>query len=326
MVRNFLRIAFLSLALFGLSKQANAQLTINLDFSSFNSGAPTDGGTILGGATLSEAQGVIEAAATYWENVFVDSSSSIAWSTNIGGNLVQDIDVTWGALGGQTLATGGTGWFTSDGRWAGNATLTWDNDGTSEFYVDSNPQDSLEWGQSSERDLNFNGVDVNVERVHYDAPAGVIRDNTDMFTVAVHEIGHALGFLGSQFPAFGDADIGNDGDVDITSGFLSGAQIGYSGGHTSFEIQSPGNGDFPYDPDNGTFGSFNYGPNVMSPSILSGVRKDLTEADIVMVAEFLEFDMNTVNFNPMVAAIPEPGTAFALTLLAMAGLSRRRRN
>jgi len=139
-IRKFLGASALFLVVvLGFTSESNAQLTINLDFGNFNSGAPANGSSILGGANLSDAQGVIEAAATYWENAFANSSSSIGWSTNVGGNLVQDIDVNWASLGGSTLATGGTNFF-GDGRWGGNSSLTWDNDGSSNFYVDPHIQ------------------------------------------------------------------------------------------------------------------------------------------------------------------------------------------
>lgn len=302
---------------------AHGELIINLDFTNFNSTAPADGSAILGGATRLQAQNVIQEAANIWEAAFANSSSSIAWSSNVGGTLTQTIDVSWAPKGGTTLATGGTNWFLSDGRW-GSGSLEWDNDGTSQFFVDPTPSEHSEWQQFSERDLSFNGVDVNVERVHFDAPAGVARSNSDMLTVAVHEIGHALGFLGT-FPAFAASDLGSDNDIDITSGALNGAQIPVDGGHTDFVIQSPST-QFPYDPGPGfIFPPFDYGPNVLSPSIQTGTRKLLTESDIATTAQFLEFDMNTVNFNPQMAAVPEPSSFLVLNGLVIGGLFLRRR-
>lgn len=325
LVRNIL----LPCLLMALSlSRASADLTINLDFSNFDTSAPADGHVILGGATRAQAQSVIGAAGTYWESVFASSSSSLPWAT--GGNLTQDISVGWASHGGSTLATGGTGWFLSgdptvDGSWAGNASLTWDNDGSSTFFVDTTPFDNSEWNQSSERDITFEGVSMNAERVHYDAPAGsTARDNTDMLSVAIHEIGHALGFLGT-FPAFAASDTGSDNDIDITSGVFAGAEIPILGGHTDFELLTPAGGDFPNDPGGGSFfNQFDYGPNVMSPGIVGGTRKLLTEADIAITAQFLGFDMSTVNFNPNATAVPEPSGIVVLAL-GVCGIAYRRR-
>ena len=226
---------------------ANADLTINLTFD--NSAAPADGDAILGGATQTQANAVIQHAANVWETVFAGSTSSISWATN--GNLTQNIAVGWVNQSGTTLATGGTSFFQS-GEWA-SGSLNFDNDGSSQFFVDSTPLDSVEWNQFSARDIAFAGVDVNAERVHYDAPAGVVRDNSDMLTIAIHEIGHALGFLGVVYPPFADSDDNNDGDIDITSGPLEGAEIDHLTGHTNFEITSPGDGDFPFDPGGNAF-------------------------------------------------------------------------
>jgi len=309
-----LRSAFLS-GLCLAPTVAVAQLNINLDFSDFGTDAPANGSAILGGGNLADAQSVIQKAGDYWESVFANSSSSIGWSTNVGGTLTQNISVGWGAQTGPTLASGGTGWYLSDGRWSSGA-LTWDNDGSSEFYVDTDLTNSSEWNGASTRDKTFNGVDINVERVHYDAPAGTVRDNTDMLTVAIHEIGHALGFLGS-FPAYAASDAGSDNDIDITSGAFNGAQIDIDGGHTDFQIQTPGT-DFPYNPGGGSFFPLvDYYPNVMGPSVTTGTRKLLSEADIAIVAEFLEFDMSTVNFNPTLSVVPEPSS---LSLLGVSGL------
>ncbi|MFT5906398.1 MAG: hypothetical protein ACI9E1_002006 [Cryomorphaceae bacterium] len=314
-------------AITGLSfspSPASATLTINLDFTNFSSGAPSDGDAILGGANLSDAQAVIQKAASYWESVFENSSSSIGWTTNNSGNLTQNITVGWGGQAGDTLASGGTSWFTGggNGRWS-SGTLTWDNDGTSKFYVDTDTTNSSEWRQSSSRDMPFNGVVMNAERVHFDAPAGIIRDNSDMMTVAIHEIGHALGFLGS-FPAYAASDIDSDGDIDITSGAYNGAQLAIDGGHTDFQIETPPGGDYPYDLGGGSsWVPGNIYPNVMGPSITTGTRKLLTEADIAIVAEFLQFDMDTVNFNP--SLVPEPSSTLLLGLGSLALFVRRRR-
>jgi hypothetical protein len=323
MYKNNFFLAALAGSSFFMIPDTNASLIINLDFSSFSTGAPSDGSTILGGANLSDAQVVIEKAARYWESAFEVSSSSIGWSSNSGGTLTQNIAVGWGGQGGSTLASGGTNWFGSDGRWASGGSLTWDNDGSSSFYVDTDPTNSSEWNKYSSRDLTFNGVDMNAERVHYDAPAGVARSNSDMLTVAVHEIGHALGIL-PTFPAYAASDLGSDNDIDITSGVFNGAQIDIDGGHTNFLISTPAGGDFPYDPGGGSFfPESTYNPSVMGPSSTAGTRKLLTEADIAIVAQFLEYDMNTVNFNPSI--VPEPSSILLLGLGSLALFVRRSR-
>ncbi len=317
----FLIVAGIGILCTGPLQETRADLEINLNFSGFSTNAPADGSAILGGATQAQAQAVIQSAADYWEEVFAGSNSGLSWAT--GGTLTQNITVGWGAQGGMALASGGTSWFPS-GEW-GSGSLTWDNDGTSQFFVDTTPLDSVEWNQYSARDLNLGGTNINVERTFYDAPAGITRDNADMLTVAVHEIGHALGFIGS-YPLYGPTDLGNDGDLDITSGPFSGAEIPYIGGHTNVMIDSPGFGDFPYNPGGGGFfPTFLDNPNVMAVGITSGVRRLLTEADIAIVAEFLDFDMATVNFDARVAAVPEPSviSLFALGLIVAAGRRRR---
>lgn len=312
-------------AVVGCPTKANAELIINLDFSDFTTGAPADGSDTLGGATLAQAQTVIETAAEYWEIAFANSSSSINWvgqGANNGGTLTQDIAVTWAPKPDNVLATGGTGFLFFDGRWDGG-TLSWDNDGSSQFFVDTTPGEHSEWNQFSERDHSHGGISMNSERVHYDAPPGTVRDSADMLSVAVHEIGHALGFGG--LPAYLDADLGNDSDIDITSGDFSGAQIAIHGGHTEFLIESPPGGDFPYDPGEGSFfPPFDYNPSLMGPSIVTGTRKLLTEVDIAIVAQYLEFDMSTVNFNPQISAVPEP-SSFAVLGAGLLYVVRRRR-
>ncbi len=291
------------------TKRTMADLIINLNFANFNTAAPADGSAILGGSTKSAAQNVIQTAANYWTNAFANSNSSRSFAT--GGRITQNISVGWQSHAGSTLATGGTSFFGS-GEFAGGS-LNFDNDGSSNFYVDSNPGNNSEWLQSSQRSMSFNGVNMNVERVHFDA-SGLARTNNDLLSVSIHEIGHALGFL-SGYPGFSGT---------ITSGAFNGALIPTVGGHTSFQILSP-NGQFPFNPGGGGFfNQFQYNPNVMGPSLVTGVRTTLTEADIAIMAQTLGFDMATVNFNP--TAVPEPSSIMfvAISLLGLGMVAKRR--
>ena len=314
---------FISTSLVATTAQAG--LTINLDFSNFNNGAPADGSAVLGGNTRAAAQDVIQTAADYWEAAFVNSTSTASFA--VGGTITQNIDVVWGPQSNSTLATGGTGFFIPSGAYT-QGTLTFDNDGTSTFFVDNTPTDNAEWQQFSGRSINAGGVnDINVERQYYDAPAGTVRDNNDLLSIAMHEIGHALGFF-DNYPLYDAADIGNDGDLDITSGAFAGSELALSPGHFDINLDSPGNGDFPYDPGgNSFFTTFTIGTPILGPSIVTGTRKLLTEADIAAVGEFLAFDQNTINFNPsLVAAVPEPGTMLVLALIGgVTGVRRYRR-
>lgn len=303
-----------------------------MNYNNFQTNAPTSNlNTILNGATIGEAIAVMDHAAAIWEKAFENSSSSLSWASS--GVLTQTISVDWDSHSGDTLATGGTGWTSgTDNPWT-SGSLDWDNDTSSTFFVDTTPWDNSEWRQSSQRDINFADVLVNAERVSYDAPAGTARDNSDMLSVAIHEIGHALGFLGGVdgYPLYNAADLDDDNDIDIESGPFLGAEIDILGGHTDFEIASPGNdakgpgfSDFPYDPGPGSaFANDNYNPSLMAPGGFSGVRNGLTAADIAIVAEYLAFDQSTVNFNPVVA-IPEPGTV-SLLVIGCGGLALNRR-
>ena len=293
-----------------LAGGAQGQLVINMDYSAFTTGPTGNVNSILKGAGLQDAIAAMDQAAAIWEDVFANSSSSLSWASN--GVLTRNINVSWTSHGGNTLARGGTPFF-SNGQWAGDGTLRWDGDGSSDFFVDTTPGDDSEWRQSSERSQSLGGVLVNVERVSYDAPAGTVRDGVDFLSTALHEIGHTFGFS-SGYPLFDDADLGNDSDIDIIGGPLNGADIPVNSSHVNLSIGSPGNdslgtgrSDYPYDPGgNSFFPNSTYNPANLAPSTTPGVRMALTEADIAIAAQFLDFDMATINYDP------NPGSGIVL--------------
>ena len=166
--------------------------------------------------------------------------------------------------------------------------------------------------KSSSRSQDLGAGAINIERAYYNAPSGsAARDNTDMMTVAIHEIAHALGFL-SGYPKYDALDVGSDGDLDL----VDGSGIAYSGGHHSLTVGAPETPGFPSDGYSIIGDSY---PTVMGPSIVGGTRKLATEADILTVASIHGFD--NVDTNPQ---IPE-GSVAGLMAITCLGLMRRRR-
>jgi hypothetical protein len=305
-----LRIVVAMFLVFQLTSLSRADLTINFDYSAFGaSGAWSNlhndswTGPVSDAQKQAAAETVISAAGQYWENAFAASTT----------NLTLDIEVAWDAKTGSTLAQGGSSFY-GNGDIA-SSSLTWDNDGSSDFFVDLTPWENSEYADYSSRSADFgSGALLEYEDVAYNAgPGSAARDNSDMLSVAIHEIGHALGYLGT-YPRYEVLDVGNDGDLDLSTG----DEFTYTTGHLTFDTTIPENPGFPYD---GAYITGTYYPLLMGPSIVTGTRKFASEADILVMSEVQSFE--NPNLNPTI--VPEPSSLLLIGLGLLGVVSGRRR-
>jgi len=305
---NPFHIAILAL----LSNTSTSQASLNIDLTFDYTGANNSslfndawsGSTSLN--TKKPAfESAIRAAADRWESAFSASTKDLSYT----------IAVSWAAKSGGTLAAGGPTWNSSNNEII-SATLVWDNDGSSKFFLDTSVSSNSEWTKYSSRSMNFGAGNVNVERVYYNATTGAERDYTDLYSVALHEIGHTIGFV-SSYPKFTVLDADSDGDLDLSDG----SQIAYSGGHSNISISTPEyTTPDPYlFPHTGSSIGSSYNPMLMSPSVVAGIRRDLSAADIQIVADIQGFD--NVDFSP----VPEPSSSLLIGLGSIALILRRRK-
>ncbi len=218
---------------------------------------------------------IFRAAADWWERTIQD-------------DFTLNIDFGWASLDddilGVTIAP--INFPITD------ATIQFDNDGSSEWFLDSTPDQNEEFQTFAESRENLGGGEINTGRI-YTANGGDAFGKVDLLTTAKHEIGHALGF-NKENPGW-DAPI----VISEPLPFL-GTEI-------------------PTIPDGG--GHINISTALLATNLAPSQRIAQSDVDILGVAQVNGFE--NINLNP-VHSVPEPFTILgSFTALGLGVLFKR---
>src|SRR6185369_3110397 len=148
----------------------------------------------VGGGSLETC---FNAAADIWEEAIKDD-----WHVRISYRW-ENLAVQWGSE------------FTAsktNGR-ADEAVIFIDNSGTLNLYLDPNPWDALEFDSYTETVIDAGGGPLIGARYFYGPNTADASNRFDVFSMCVHEIGHALGMDGT-LPGW-DTSTSNDGYLHI---------------------------------------------------------------------------------------------------------------
>lgn len=270
MNKRTLHMAFATVVAMGMVVPQATSLTIVRNF-----GGGTASNT-AGGGTL---QTIFNAAADCWEAAILDTHTV-------------SLNYSWAALGGGTL---GVHQLVSQGGVPHRetaATIRFDQ--STAWFTDATPLAIEEYNTYTETTANLGGGNMIVGR-NATGATGSALGRFDLFTVALHEIGHSLGLSGAN-TAF-QAENGN-GQINITGPrpFAGAAINTVSGAH------------------------LNLSNALMFPSVSPSERNLFSHADILANAQISQFTNLNLNAHP----VPEPASMVALALGVGAFLRRRK--
>ena len=169
MIKKYRKFAALVAVFIFLSVSESSALTI---VTRFIGGTPP--ANTSGSGNLTD---IVNAAARMWESVYADS-------------VTVTLDYGWASIpdAGNHIALG----FNEEGNQEIVGMLLFNNNGATPFYLDPTPELNEEYQQSDEEFQDFGGGLINVARI-FRQPTGEAAGYVDLLSVALHEIGHAMG-------------------------------------------------------------------------------------------------------------------------------------
>lgn len=279
-----LRTFAIGFILFAVSGQAHS-LIINATFA---------GGTAHASSTgTGNLQSIFGAAADWWEAAIQDP-------------FTLNLTYQWGSLsvlGSHSLTAQAGGRETA-------GTITFDNDGSTDWWLDATPFDASEFSTFTAYQADLGGGLINTGRV-YTGGIGDAGTDFDLFNSVIHEIGHSLGMSSANLSFQSEARQPGpgDSDIDVTIAGFAGTILAVRS--TTAHYLSTG------DTAQASLGRI----------VSRGSRHMLSCVDILGNAQISGFtNFNCDPDNPSVS-VPEPGllTLVGIGLAGMAWTRRRKR-
>jgi hypothetical protein len=251
------------LALWACPSAAEA-LTINTIFVPAGneiSGVGMAEGPAGGSTGRGDLSSIVRAAADAWEAVILDNHTV---TVNFGWFPTEPISPS---AYHQALNAGGNPQRPTEGSVVFNSR----RDGDSPFfYLDPTPDLNEEFVFSEHRFDDFGGGPVE-SRSDFTPVSDLVIGGHDIYTTALHEIGHAIGLSAWNFYTSETAD----GDIDVAIRGFAGTAIPTSASHLDVS-----------------------GPLMSSRGRPRGHRRDITQLDVLAVCQVAQYERCRVNFEP----------------------------